>query len=114
MDLEKDILLVRSIHCVDNRTLEEVDEAKLWRVDEILSQFQCSKTIEFLHSNGLGDHNNPAIVEQMQSKRPRRKEAVTPLMAEELEAPRKGVGGEVLHTKLGQLNYNVAPGLGGL
>ena len=37
VDLEKDILLAQFIHHVDNRTLEEVDEAKLWRAGELLS-----------------------------------------------------------------------------
>ena len=50
----------------------------------------------------------------MQAKYPKRKEAVTPLTAAELEAPRKGISGEVLRTKLGQLNHDVTPGLGGL
>ena len=50
----------------------------------------------------------------MKAKHPRRKEAATPLTAVEMEAPRKGARGEVLRTKLGQLNHDVAPGLGGL
>ena len=114
VDLEKDILLAKSIHRVDNRALEEVGEAKLWPASELVSRFQCSKARKFLQSNGLGDHNDPAIVEQIQAKYPRRKEAVTPLTAAELEALQKGICGEVLCTKLGQLNHDVAPGLGGL
>ena len=77
IDLEKDILLARSVHHSNNRTLEEVDEAKLRRAAELLSCYQCSKCRKFLQSNGLGDHNDTAIVEQMRSKYPRRKEKVT-------------------------------------
>ena len=88
--------------------------AKIRRAAELLSRFQCSKSRKFLQSNGLGDHNDPAIVAQMKSKHPRRKEEVTPLTAAELGVPRKGICGEVLCTKLGQLTHDAAPGLGGL
>ena len=89
-----------------------MEEAQLRAAADLLSRFQCSKARKLLQSNGLGDREDPAIVEQMTRKHPKRKEAIAELTAAELEAPRKGLSREVFGDKLRELKHDVAPGLG--
>lgn len=45
---------------------------------DLISQFQLSKARRFLESNGLGDHNDHRIVQQLSNKHPAQKEEMTP------------------------------------
>ena len=99
-DLDTDTMVARSIHCVDIRTLDEVDEAKLRKTCELFSRFQCSKALKLMQSNSLGDHHDHATVDQMWDNHPQRKLTIFPLMDKEMSHPRKEVDGNILRTRL--------------
>ena len=69
---------------IDSRTENEKDEAKIRRAADLLTRFQCSKARKGLMSNGLGDHTDESIIEQMKKKHPLRKKDIAPLSDEEL------------------------------
>ena len=79
---------------------------------DLLTCFQCSKARKGLMSNGLGDHTDESIIEQMKRKHPLRKKDIAPLSEAELSMPRKGISYDVLKRKITQLKHDVAPGLG--
>ena len=111
-DYEKDVVLAQTVHRDDNRTEDIKDETKIRKAADLLSRFQCSKARKCLQSNGLGDHTEESIVEQMKRKHPARKKPITPLTEEELQAPRKGIDRDVFRKRLSQLKHDIAPGLG--
>jgi len=80
------------MHYVDTRTQKDQDEAQIRKAADLLSRFQCSKARKHLQSNGLGDHANPDIIEQMKRKHPLRKKTASLLSASELQVERKSPG----------------------
>ena len=89
----------------------ERDEQLVRRACELLSRAQFGKARKLLQSNGLGDHMDEAIIEQMRKKHPERKEEITPLTEEELSYPRKGITQKVFEDKHLHLHHDTAPGI---
>ena len=104
----------RSVHRNDDRPGDTKDEAKLRKASDLLTRMQCSKARKYLQSNGLGDHTDNAIVQQMMRKYPACKQPITLITEAELQSPHKGINSETFHERLKGLNHNVAPGIGGL
>ena len=79
------------MHYVETQTQSDKYEALTRKAANLLSCFQCSKARKHLQLNGLGDHTNPDIINQMERKYPLWKKGITPLTATELQAERKGI-----------------------
>ncbi len=79
---------------------------------DFLSCFQCSQARKHLQSNGLGDHTDPAIVDQMTWKHPVRKAPITTPSNNELHVSKKGIDCDVFLQEIWALKANMAPGLG--
>ena len=86
-DNEKDVVAAPSVHSDDSRTDDTKDEAKIRKATDLLSRFQCSKARKYLQSNGLGNHTDNAIAEQMKWKHPKRKIPIMQLTDAELQVP---------------------------
>ena len=99
-DYERDVVQAEVLHRVDERTPDEKDEAAVRKAADLLSRFQCSKARKYLQSNGLGDHQNPSIIDQMCRKHPQCKQSISPLSEGESQIPRKGINREVLEARL--------------
>ncbi|KAL7525155.1 hypothetical protein ACHAXR_000881, partial [Thalassiosira sp. AJA248-18] len=67
---------------------------------------------DYLQSNGLGNHTDDDIVQQMAHKHPKQKSPIQPLSVPELAIPRKTIDRDVLADHLHLLKHDVAPGLG--
>ena len=111
-DYERDVISASHIHPEDSRSQDDKEEAQIRRAAELLERFQCSKARRYLQSNGMGDHRNPDIVQQMKRKHPARKKAIRKLTEAELEFGRKGINRDVFDLKHRQLKHDVAPALG--
>ena len=111
-EYESDVVRSQLIHQVDTRTEDDKDMAAIRKAADLLARFQCSKARKHLQSNGLGDHTDEAIIEQMTRKHPARKKPITPLSNEDLEKPRRGISREIFAKQIAGLKHDVAPGLG--
>ena len=60
----------------------------------------------------MGNHKDPAVIEQMQIKHPARKEEIVELMAAEMAAHWKGINREVFNVALKKLKHDVTLDLG--
>ena len=78
-DYERDVVLAWSVHDDNTRSQSDHDEANIWKAADLLSRFQYIKARKFLQSNGLGDHLDEHIVNQMAWKHPARKTPMSPL-----------------------------------
>ena len=114
VDHEANVVTARSVHRNHDISGNTKDEAKLRKALDLLAHMQCSKAHKYLQSNGLGNHTNDAIVQQMMWKYPACTQPITPLTVEELRSQRKGINSEVFQDKLKGLKHDVAPGIGGL
>jgi hypothetical protein len=79
---------------------------------DFLSCFQCSQARKHPQSNGLGDHTDPAIVDQMTWRHPARKAPITTPSNDELRVSRKGIDHNVYLWEVQALKSDVVPGLG--
>jgi len=77
-ELEADMIIAQTMHHAETRTQLDKDEALIRKAADLLSCFQCSKARKHLQSNGLGDHADPNIIDQMKRKHPLRKRPITP------------------------------------
>ena len=77
-ELEADMIIAQTMHHVETRTQSDKDEALIQKAADLLSRFQCSKAQKHLQSNGLGDHVDPNIIDQMKRKHPLQKQPNTP------------------------------------
>ena len=91
---------------------EKEDKKKVRKICDHLTKFQSSLAWKLAQSNGLGDHTNPEIIEQMKRKHPTHKKEITPLTDEELSRPRKGIDKAVFKKTIQALKHDMAPGLG--
>jgi hypothetical protein len=91
---------------------EEKEEAQVRKAADFLSRIQCSQARKHLQSNGLGNHTDPAIAEQMTWKHPAWKAPITTLLNNELLVARKGIDCGVFLWETWVLKADVAPGLG--
>ena len=78
-DYEKDVAAAPTVYSDDSRTDDTKDEAKIRKAADLLSRFQCSNALKYLQSNGLGNHTEDAIAEQMKRKHPKWKLPITQL-----------------------------------
>ena len=83
-DLEAARIIAQTMHYVETRAQSDKDEDLIRKAADLLSRFQCSKSRKHLQSNGLGDHTNPDIIDQMKRNPPLRKNVITPLTGAEL------------------------------
>ncbi len=79
---------------------------------DFLSHFKCSQARKHLQSNGLGNHTDPAIADQMTWKYPACKAPITTLSNDEMQLPRKGIDSDVFLQEMRVLKADMAPGLG--
>lgn len=61
----------------ETRTKEEKELAYIRKATDLLSRFQCSKARKCLQSNGLGNHTDAEVVDQMKRKHPACKTPIT-------------------------------------
>ena len=113
-DYERDVVLGGNVSRGKSKSEEDEDFEKLRAASEFLAQSQYSRARRHLQSFGLGDHTDPEIIRQMETKHPKRKEPIKPLTEEQLGAVRKGLDRKRFMEELGRLKYNTVPGLGGL
>jgi hypothetical protein len=111
-DYEHDVMLAHNIVWDNNRSPEEKEEAHVHKAADFLSHFQCSQARKHLQSNGLGNHTDPAIVDQMTLKHPACKAPITALSNDEMQLPRKGIDRDVFLWEIRALKADMAPGLG--
>jgi hypothetical protein len=64
-DYKHDIMLAHNIVWNDIRSPKEKEEAYVRKAADFVSHFQCSQARKHLQSNGLGNHTDPAIADQM-------------------------------------------------
>ena len=107
-----DVIVDSLIHTVDRQSQDNKNSARIWRAADLLSRSQYRKTRKQLQSNKMVNHRDLAIIEQIQRKRPVRKEDIIELVETELGATQKGINQEVFDLKLKKLMYDVAPGMG--
>ena len=111
-DYEHDILLVHNIVLTDNRMAEEKEEMHVCKAVDFLSCFQFSQARKHLQSNGLGNHTDPAIADQISWKHPAWKAPITTWSNNELLVSRKGIDRDIFFLESWALKADVAPGLG--
>jgi hypothetical protein len=111
-----DVMLTHNIIWNNDRSLEEKEEAHKRKATDFSSRFQCSQSQarKHLQSNGLGNHTDPAIADQMTRKHPARKAPMTTLTYDEMQLPRKGIDCEVFLWEIRVLKADLAPGLSSL
>jgi hypothetical protein len=90
-DYKHNIMLAHNIVWSDDRSPEEKEEAHVRKAADFLSRFQCSRARKHQQSNGLGEHTDPAIADQMTRKHPARQAHITTLSNDEMQLPRKGI-----------------------
>jgi hypothetical protein len=83
-DYKLDVMLAHKIVQNNNRSPEEKEEAHVHKAADFLSCIQCSHTRKHLQSNGLGNHTDPAIVDQMTRKHLACKAPTTTLSNDEM------------------------------
>ena len=110
-EYEADVVAARAVE-KRSKTGNEKESARVRKVCDLLSRFQCNKARKQVTSNGLEDINNDRIVQQMRRKHPHRKKEITPATEEELSAARKGIGKKTLREVLHGLSHDTSPGLG--
>ena len=115
-DLEEDIVIAQSIsHKGPNdMTQEERDTSKLKRVIDLMSRSKYSLARKEMQSNGLADHSDLHMIEQMKAKHPARKRQLQDLPIEILQHARKGLDHDKFIEDLLHLPTDSAPGLDGL
>jgi hypothetical protein len=77
-------MLTHNIVRNNDRSPEEKEEAHVRKAADFLSHFQCSRARKYLQSNGLGNHTDPAIADQMARKHPSHKAPMTTLSNDEM------------------------------
>jgi hypothetical protein len=112
VDYKHDIMLAHNIIWNNNRPTGKKEEAHVRKAADFLSHFQCSQARKQLQSNGLGNHTDPAIADQMTRKHPACKAHITTLSNDEMQLPRKEIDRDVFLWKIRALKADVAPGLG--
>jgi hypothetical protein len=89
------VMLVRNIVQNNDRSPEEKEEAHVPKAADFLFRFQCSQARNHLQSNGLGNHTDPAIADQMTRKHPACKAPMNTLSNDEMQLPRRGIDHDV-------------------
>ena len=111
-DYERDVVESNNIERPTERNEEREKENTINQVHEYLTKLQCGRARKRAMSNGIGDHTDPNIIEQMKRKHPARKSPIVPLTNEELRRPRRGIDRNKFVQVLKSLKYDVSAGLG--
>ena len=111
-DYERDVVESNNIERPTERNEEKVRENTINQVHEFLTKLQCGRARKRAMSNGIGDHTDPIIIEQMKRKHPARKSPITPLTNEELRRTRRGIDRNKFEQVLKSFKHNVSAGLG--
>jgi hypothetical protein len=110
-DYKHKVMLAHNVIQNNDTSLEEKEEAHVRMAADFLSHFQCSQARNHLQSNGLGDHTNPAIANQMIWKHTARKTPIITLSNDEIQLPRKGIDRDMFLWEIRALEADVAPEL---
>ena len=88
-DYERDVVESNNIERPTQRNEEKEKENTINQVHEYLTKLQCGRARKRAMPNGIGDHTDPNIIEQMKRKHPAQKLPITPLTNEELRRTRR-------------------------
>ena len=115
-DLEEDIVPAQSLPLkgLNDMTQEERDTSKLKRVMDLMSRSKYGLSRKEMQSNGLADHTEPRMIDQMKAKHPLQKKQLQDLPIEILQHARKGLDHDKFIEDLLHLPTDSAPGLDGL